>query len=36
MKQLHKMIKKLIQESKEVLFYNLMLIKSEVEIPVIS
>ncbi len=35
MKQLHKMIEKLIQESKEVLFYNLMLIKSEVKIPVI-
>ncbi len=30
------MIKKLIQESKEVLFYDLMLIKSEVKIPVIS
>jgi len=34
-KQLCKMIEKLIQESKEVLFYNLMLIKSEVKIPVI-
>jgi len=36
MKQLCEMIEKLIQESREVLFYNLMLIKSEVEIPVIS
>ena len=35
MKQLCKMIEKLIQESREVLFYNLMLIKSEAEIPVI-
>ncbi len=36
MKQLHKMIEKLIQESKEVLFYDLMLIKSKVKISVIS
>ncbi len=36
MKQLCKMIEKLIQESREVLFYDLMLIKSEVKIPVIS
>ncbi len=35
MEQLRKMIGELIQESREVLFYDLMLIKSEVEIPVI-
>ncbi len=35
MKQLRKMIEKLIWESKEVLFYDLMLIKSKVKIPVI-
>jgi len=35
MKQLCKMIEELIQESREVLFYDLMLIKSEVEISVI-
>ena len=35
MKQLHKMIEELIQESREVLFYDLMLIKFKVEIPVI-
>ncbi len=34
MKQLCKMIEKLIQESREVLFYNLMLIKFKVEIPI--
>ncbi len=36
MKQLCEMIEKLIQESKEVLFYDLMLIKFKAEIPVIS
>ncbi len=35
MKQLCEMIEKLIQESKEVLFYDLMLIKFKVKIPVI-
>ncbi len=35
MKQLCEMIGELIQESREVLFYDLMLIKSEAEIPVI-
>jgi len=35
MKQLCKMIEELIQESREVLFYDLMLIKFKVEISVI-